>query len=424
MGKIGYARVSTTDQDLSLQLAALSAAGCGVIRSEKITGSTVTGRAELRTVLDFIGKGDTLVVTRIDRLARSLGDLQDIVRELKAKEPRSLPPSSRSTPAPPPSRPSSTCSGLRRVRDQLRRERQMEGIAKAKAAGVYKGGKTRIEADEVRRLAGEGGWVPQPLPGNSGLAGPASTACSARARHQHRAVKPDSRDIPQAVAHPSAPRWGSRPRARVSQGRLKARLGRGVCRPPATAIHDFSRFTSLRGGGIGLFRPAAAGRRSHGFGLHLCPSSCGLIAPDLAKAKALGELGALRGVGRGDHRVVVRQAPLLTVLVGGQAARRQMALERLVGLTILKADDVVRGNRLADWNRRCGLLCCRHQRYSQLHQSRMSCRYEVRQLGRRNVVLRDVGTNDVGGETDEIGILLCQIIHVRGPNRHFSAGSR
>ena len=63
MGKIGYARVSTTDQDLSLQLAALSAAGCGVIRSEKITGSTVAGRAELRTVLDFIGAGDTLVVT-------------------------------------------------------------------------------------------------------------------------------------------------------------------------------------------------------------------------------------------------------------------------------------------------------------------------------------------------------------------------
>jgi DNA invertase Pin-like site-specific DNA recombinase len=157
MGKIGYARVSTTDQDLSLQLAALTAAGCGVIRSEKITGSTVTGRAELRTVLDFIGNGDTLVVTRIDRLARSLGDLQDIVRELKAKG-ASLVATEQPIDT-------GTAAGkafldmlgvFAEFETNLRRERQMEGIAKAKAAGVYKGGKTRIAADEVRRLAGEG----------------------------------------------------------------------------------------------------------------------------------------------------------------------------------------------------------------------------------------------------------------------------
>lgn len=157
MGKIGYARVSTTDQDLSLQLAALAAAGCGVIRSEKITGSTVTGRAELRTVLDFIGNGDTLVVTRIDRLARSLGDLQDIVRELKAKGASLI-----ATEQP---IDTGTAAGkafldmlgvFAEFETNLRRERQMEGIAKAKAAGVYKGGKTRIVADEVRRLAGEG----------------------------------------------------------------------------------------------------------------------------------------------------------------------------------------------------------------------------------------------------------------------------
>ncbi len=157
MSRIGYARVSTTDQDLALQLAALSAAGCGVIRSEKVTGSTVTGRAELRTVLDFIGRGDTLVVTRIDRLARSLGDLQDIVRELKAKG-ASLVATEQPIDT-------GTAAGkafldmlgvFAEFETNLRRERQMEGIAKAKAAGVYKGGKTRIEADEVRRLAGEG----------------------------------------------------------------------------------------------------------------------------------------------------------------------------------------------------------------------------------------------------------------------------
>ncbi len=69
MSLYGYARVSTTDQDLGLQEAALRAAGCEVIRSEKVSGTTREGRTELATLLDFIRKGDTLVVTRVDRLA-------------------------------------------------------------------------------------------------------------------------------------------------------------------------------------------------------------------------------------------------------------------------------------------------------------------------------------------------------------------
>lgn len=157
MGRIGYARVSTTDQDLTVQLAALKAAGCGVIRSEKMSGSTVAGRDELRTVLAFIGDGDTLVVTRIDRLARSLGDLQDIVRELKAKGASLVAieqPINTGTAA---GKAFLDMLGVfAEFETNLRRERQIEGIAKAKAAGVYKGGKTRIAADEVRRLSGEG----------------------------------------------------------------------------------------------------------------------------------------------------------------------------------------------------------------------------------------------------------------------------
>lgn len=82
----GYARVSTNDQDLGLQEPALHAAGCAVIRTEKKSGMTTReGRTELATLLDFLRNGDTLVVTRIDRLARSIGDLQDVVRALKAK---------------------------------------------------------------------------------------------------------------------------------------------------------------------------------------------------------------------------------------------------------------------------------------------------------------------------------------------------
>ena len=71
----GYARVSTTDQDLDVQYEALEKAGCRVIRAEKVSGTSVRGRDELRTLLDFIRPGDELVVTRLDRLARSMGDL-------------------------------------------------------------------------------------------------------------------------------------------------------------------------------------------------------------------------------------------------------------------------------------------------------------------------------------------------------------
>jgi len=81
----GYARVSTTDQNLELQESGLRAAGCDMIRSEKRTDTTTTGRYEPRIALDILRKGDVLMVTRIDRLARSIGDLQDIMRAVKAK---------------------------------------------------------------------------------------------------------------------------------------------------------------------------------------------------------------------------------------------------------------------------------------------------------------------------------------------------
>jgi DNA invertase Pin-like site-specific DNA recombinase len=154
---IGYARVSTTDQDLSIQEAALGAAGCDVIRAEKQSGTSTQGRAELRTVLDFIGKGDVLMVTRVDRLARSIGDLQDIVRTIKAKG-----ASLRATEQP---IDTSTAAGkcfldmlgvFAEFETNLRRERQIEGIAKAKAAGVYKGRPVSIDAAQVRELKARG----------------------------------------------------------------------------------------------------------------------------------------------------------------------------------------------------------------------------------------------------------------------------
>jgi DNA invertase Pin-like site-specific DNA recombinase len=157
MAVYGYARVSTTDQDLSLQTETLKDAGCTVIRAEKRSGTTTLGRQELRTLLDFLHPGDTLVVTRLDRLARSMGDLQDIMRELKAKG-----ASLRATEQP---IDTSTSAGkafldmlgvFAEFETNLRRERQTEGIAKAKANGIYRGGKRQIDRAKIKELSGAG----------------------------------------------------------------------------------------------------------------------------------------------------------------------------------------------------------------------------------------------------------------------------
>lgn len=149
----GYARVSTAEQDLSIQTEALQKAGCETIREEKRSGTTRQGRDELDTLLAFLRAGDTLVVTRIDRLARSIGDLQDIVRSLKAKG-----VSIKATEQP---IDTSTAAGkafldmlgvFAEFETNLRRERQLEGIASAKARGVYKGRKRSIERNKILEL--------------------------------------------------------------------------------------------------------------------------------------------------------------------------------------------------------------------------------------------------------------------------------
>ena len=82
--KIGYARVSTDDQDLSLQLDALTASGCETIYQDKASGKN-TQRTELEFCLRSLRAGDTLVVWRMDRLSRSLTDLVNTITELENK---------------------------------------------------------------------------------------------------------------------------------------------------------------------------------------------------------------------------------------------------------------------------------------------------------------------------------------------------
>lgn len=154
---IGYARVSSDDQDCSIQEDALRAAGCTVVRSEKHTGTTTAGRGELETVLSFLHPGDTLMVTRIDRLARSVADLERIVAVLRNKGAHlraTEQPIDTSTPA--------GVAFLQMLgvfaqfETAIRRERQMEGIAKAKLAGAYKGRKPSVDVLAVRKMKAEG----------------------------------------------------------------------------------------------------------------------------------------------------------------------------------------------------------------------------------------------------------------------------
>jgi len=155
--KIGYARTSTTGQNLEAQISALQAAGCGMIRTEQKSGASLDGRPELRTILDFIHPGETLVVTRIDRLARSLSDLQTIVSHLKSKGAHLA-----ATEQPVDT---STAAGkaffdmlgvFAEFETNLRRERQAEGIAAAKQRGVYQGRVSRIDMAAVQARLAEG----------------------------------------------------------------------------------------------------------------------------------------------------------------------------------------------------------------------------------------------------------------------------
>jgi DNA invertase Pin-like site-specific DNA recombinase len=147
----GYARVTTIDQDLSIQKAALTAAGCAIIREEKVSGTSTEGREELKTLLEFLREGDTLVITRIDRLARNMPDLQNLVHDLRQ---RGINLKATDQPID-----TSTAAGkcfldmlgvFAEFETNLRRERQMEGIARAKADGVYAGNGRPVSIDRAR----------------------------------------------------------------------------------------------------------------------------------------------------------------------------------------------------------------------------------------------------------------------------------
>ena len=137
---VGYARTSTVDQvaGLDAQLRLLKAQGCERFFSERV--SSVATRKELEAVLDFVREGDKLLVTKLDRLARSISDLVKITDRLKAKGVTlSIMDPAIDTSTPTGKLTLNLFGSIAQFEREIMLERQREGIASAKAQGKYKG---------------------------------------------------------------------------------------------------------------------------------------------------------------------------------------------------------------------------------------------------------------------------------------------
>jgi DNA invertase Pin-like site-specific DNA recombinase len=162
---VGYARVSTEDQDLTLQRTALSGAGCKRIYEEKVSGAK-RSRPELDRMLDQLRAGDVIVVSRLDRLARSTRDLLDIAEQLKEVGAglRSLHEPWADTTSPAGRMVLTVFAGIAEFERVLIQERTSAGRISAKARGVRFGRPPKLAADQValaRRLIAEGTSVPE-----------------------------------------------------------------------------------------------------------------------------------------------------------------------------------------------------------------------------------------------------------------------
>lgn len=154
---VGYARVSTTDQNLDVQLDELRAHGCERIFTDKATGTNMA-RAGLEEMLAFVREGDGLVVTRLDRFARSLPDLYTMLDRLtKQGVTFNCLRQSIDTGTSTGKLTLAILGAVAEFENDLRRERQRDGIEKAKQRGAYKGRGSTIDRDAIAtmRCAGQ-----------------------------------------------------------------------------------------------------------------------------------------------------------------------------------------------------------------------------------------------------------------------------
>ena len=155
---VGYARVSSTGQSLDIQQEALSNIGCEKIFSEKMSGRSTKDRDQLAEALDFVRQGDTLAITRLCRLARSVGDLHQIIEKLTSKGVgfKCINQSGVDTDTSTGRLMLSVIGAVAQFENDIRRERVMEGVRKAQAAGKYRGRKPTVDVARVKELRGTG----------------------------------------------------------------------------------------------------------------------------------------------------------------------------------------------------------------------------------------------------------------------------
>ena len=157
--KYGYCRVSTTDQSYEGQVEKLIKYGVAedCIRVEKVSGKSLVGRDELTTLLSFLRDGDTLVCTKLDRLGRSVRDVENIVGELEERGVGLIFTDQQIDT----STPTGKCflqmlSVFSEFERNMIATRQMDGIARAKLNGVHLGRKPSIDRRRVMELKQQG----------------------------------------------------------------------------------------------------------------------------------------------------------------------------------------------------------------------------------------------------------------------------
>ena len=153
---VGYARTSTKDQKYSLeaQIEQLTQAGCGKYYQEQVS-SVDAKREQLEIVLDFIREGDVLVVTKLDRLARSVADTVDIQKRLEEKQAGlKILDMQIDTTTPTGKLQFNLFAAIAQFEREVMLERQRIGIEKAKIEGKYKGRKplSTKKKDEIKQL--------------------------------------------------------------------------------------------------------------------------------------------------------------------------------------------------------------------------------------------------------------------------------
>jgi DNA invertase Pin-like site-specific DNA recombinase len=155
MANIGYARVSSTDQDFEGQVERLKAAGCERIFREKASGKSTNGRHELSKAMRSLKPSDVLVTVKLDRLARSIRDLLHLLDEVKAAGARfrALDDPWCDTTTPQGELILTVMGGLAEFERKLIRQRCDEGIKRAKAKGTKFGRPSALDHSQRKRIA-------------------------------------------------------------------------------------------------------------------------------------------------------------------------------------------------------------------------------------------------------------------------------